>query len=389
MACIYYIKHKETGRTYIGQTVQPLEQRLKQHLVGSIEIDRALQTFGLSKFEYGVLEQCKSEELDEKEIYYIAKYDTYYNGYNNQLGGRKTGQNKYDSIIKNIRQDYINGVSIIDINIKYKIKLPTIRYFVQDLIQPINSKFYGCEKRALICYNKNWERVHEFESINEAYNFVISNGYTSREKGNFFYFVRAACIKLGICCGFRWQYKEDVIYENKEFNSTIDKLDYIDGIECTCIQNIWFSLKNYKVTEKINNKDKICKQCGKMGVFSDNLCSSCYNVKIKGKSPKPSKEQLMIDLEMLTIEEIAKKYDRTKSTIYYWLSDCGIKQKTKRDTANKLIHCIELSLTFNTLRDAAKVVYKSDSDTVANRISQAAKSGKPYKGYHWKLIDKH
>ena len=105
MACIYYIKHKETGKTYIGQTVQTIEQKIKSHLRGSTEIDKALQTLGSDKFEYGVIEQCKSEELDKKEVYYIAKYDTYYNGYNNQLGGRKTGQNKYDSIIENIRQD--------------------------------------------------------------------------------------------------------------------------------------------------------------------------------------------------------------------------------------------------------------------------------------------
>ena len=94
------------------------------------------------------------------------------------------------------------------------------------------------------------------------------------------------------------------------------------------------------------------------------------------------------DLKTLNISEVAIKYDRTVSTIYYWLNNYGIKEKFKRATANKLIHCEELDISFKTLRDAAKTVYKSESDNIANFISSAAKSGKPYKGYHWKLIDK-
>lgn len=165
MACIYYIKHKETGRTYIGQTVQTLEQRMRQHLAGNTEIDRALQSLGITSFEYGIIEQCKSEELDEKEIYYIAKYDTYYNGYNNQLGGRKTGQNKYDSIIENIRQDYINGMSMIDLNIKYKISNYEIRYFVRDLKKKAIIDNKTNIHKIVIGYTKEWKRIGIFESI--------------------------------------------------------------------------------------------------------------------------------------------------------------------------------------------------------------------------------
>lgn len=131
MACIYYIKHKETGRTYIGQTIQHFEQRIKDHTYGSSEIDKALRYFGLDAFEIGIVEECSVDELDQKEIEYISKYDTYYNGYNNTLGGKKSGRYKYGSVIDNIRQDYTNGMSVIDLNIKYKIKLATIRYFTQ------------------------------------------------------------------------------------------------------------------------------------------------------------------------------------------------------------------------------------------------------------------
>jgi hypothetical protein len=35
-----------------------------------------------------VLELCDKDLLDEKEIYYIAQYDSYYNGYNSTKGGQ-------------------------------------------------------------------------------------------------------------------------------------------------------------------------------------------------------------------------------------------------------------------------------------------------------------
>lgn len=409
MACIYYIKNKKNGRMYIGQTVQNLEDRIKQHLRGNTEVDKDMRYFGIDAFDYGVIEYCKSEDLDNKEIYYISKYDTYFNGYNNQLGGRKTGKNKYDDLIDDIRKDYINGMSMLDLNIKYKIAISTIRYFIQGLEKGDNCNFYGNTKKSIICYSKDWVRVHEFESINDAYKFLISNGYTDRCRGNFFYFMRAACNKSGICCGFRWQYKDDLLYDNKEFNSSIDKIGYMQGKECVCRDNIWYIVsrnektitknineiqnkQSYKKLQYTNDKEsncnKICAQCGKQVVFSHNLCSSCYNVMIRGKSQKPSKEQLIDDLKTLNIGEVAIKYDRTVSTIYYWLNDYEINKKSKRATANKLIHCEELNISFKTLRDAAKTVYKSDSDNTASFISLAARNGSIYRGYHWKLIDK-
>lgn len=453
MACIYYIKHKETGKTYIGQTVQPLEQRMRQHLAGNTEIDRALQSLGIHSFDYGVIEQCKSEELDEKEIYYIAKYNTYYNGYNNQLGGRKTGQNKYDSIIENIRQDYINGMSMIDLNIKYRIKSESIRYFVKDLNRQVE-KEYTFDSKIIIGYTKDWQRIGVFESIKEALRFVNNQrqkeGKPVVDERNFYRTIKTACTKNGIASGYRWQYAEDVFYNGLQFNSSIDKQNYIIGLNCECKDNIWYTVKNknktmyiknsnhkednntstnYKET-KINKEefmtishnytarqlaekynctvasvrsmayklgatlkqelklDENCSVCNKLGVYKDNLCISCYNVKIKGKSPKPSKEQLIDDLKTLNINEIAKKYDRTPSTVFYWLNNYGLRQAKTNDTFKKLVHCIELNLTFNSLRDAAYGVYNSFSDGVANKISKAAKSGELYRGYHWKLIDK-
>jgi hypothetical protein len=344
----------------------------------------------LNEFEYWIVEECQPEELDEKEIYYIAKYDTYYNGYNSTLGGRRRGQNKYDSLIDNLRTDYINGMSMIDLNIKYRIGGGTIRYFVQR--QEEVEVEHTNNTKIVIGYTKEWQRVGIFESIKEALGYVNNQRVIENkpivDERNFYRTIKTACTKNGIASGYRWQYAEDVFYNGMQFNSSIDKDKYIQGLDCECINNIWFVIKNkrnnsnknidttnnvphenYKINKeeftriadsytakqlaKIYNctegyirtmanklgitlksntdTDKACSCCGKMGVYKDNLCVSCYNVKIKGKSPKPSKEQLLDDLKHLNINEIADKYERTQSTIYYWLYNYGIKQKSSEE----------------------------------------------------------
>lgn len=455
MACIYYIRHKETGRMYIGQTVQTLEQRLKQHLVGTTEMDKALQSIGLNNFEYGIIEQCTSEELDDKEIYYIAKYDTYYNGYNNQLGGRRTGQNKYDNIIELLRQDYINGMSMVDLNIKYKISSNAIRYFVKGLEQKANINNNTNISKIVIGYTKEWKRVGVFESIKSALSFVNNQrqleNKTPVDERNFYRTVKTACMKNGIASGYRWQYAEDVFYNGMQFNSSIDKQNYIMGLNCECRDNIWYTTRNenksvtknqqtvirkngnQKIDEdaivqlcgdmtekqlakyfdctvgavrgflrlrglhaKYCNKSEVyedrtnigyCIQCNKHEIFKDNLCNSCYNVKILDKTPKPSREQLMIDLDTMKIKSIAMKYERSLSTIKYWIKQYGLDAYVVSDSA-RLVKCIEVNKVFKSLKDAAYALCGEYNHNIESSISKAAKSGKTYKGYHWEFIEK-
>jgi hypothetical protein len=42
---------------------------------------------GRNGFIWGVIEECDFDMLNDKEIYWIAKYDTFNNGYNSTIGG--------------------------------------------------------------------------------------------------------------------------------------------------------------------------------------------------------------------------------------------------------------------------------------------------------------
>lgn len=95
MGSIYMITNKLDGKKYIGQTKRDNPQiRIKEHLYEASNTNRnlhlynAIRKYGIENFEITILESNLEEsELDKLEMYYIGKYDTLENGYNNTIGG--------------------------------------------------------------------------------------------------------------------------------------------------------------------------------------------------------------------------------------------------------------------------------------------------------------
>jgi hypothetical protein len=46
-----------------------------------------MRKYGIENFEIESIEQCPDDLLNEREIYWIEKLDTFHNGYNETLGG--------------------------------------------------------------------------------------------------------------------------------------------------------------------------------------------------------------------------------------------------------------------------------------------------------------
>ena len=87
---IYKITNTINDNAYIGQTVQPFKTRIRQHRHNRKSlIGKAIHKYGWENFTVEILESCTSrEELNEREKYYIAFYNTVYpNGYNLTDGG--------------------------------------------------------------------------------------------------------------------------------------------------------------------------------------------------------------------------------------------------------------------------------------------------------------
>lgn len=109
MIGIYLITNHLNGKKYVGQSAD-IEGRWKEHIIESkcrceCVIHKALKKYGVENFSFEVLEECPVDKLDEKEIYWIDKLDTYKSGYNMTVGGGGNNQGK-DSYSKEYNKEY-------------------------------------------------------------------------------------------------------------------------------------------------------------------------------------------------------------------------------------------------------------------------------------------
>ncbi|PGA05603.1 NUMOD1 domain-containing DNA-binding protein [Bacillus mycoides] len=91
---IYKATNMVNGKVYIGLTMQLFSERKKEHRKDSKKKDnpfyRAIRKYGWTSFEWEIIDKADTrEELNEKEKYWIANYDSYSSkrGYNATRGG--------------------------------------------------------------------------------------------------------------------------------------------------------------------------------------------------------------------------------------------------------------------------------------------------------------
>lgn len=98
---IYGIHNKISNKWYIGQSqdIKDRNYHEKRNMrLGKFHNNKenphfvnAIKKYGINAFEFVVIEHCPIDELDEKEIYYIKKYNSKSpNGYNLTNGGKST-----------------------------------------------------------------------------------------------------------------------------------------------------------------------------------------------------------------------------------------------------------------------------------------------------------
>ena len=120
---IYKYENKINGKIYIGLSTN-IENRYKQHLYDAEHleerrcsgIDYAIKKYGIENFEFQIIEECPSEQLNDREKYWINFYDSYNNGYNRTIGGNSLkGENHPRAILTekevwDIREQYGQGI---------------------------------------------------------------------------------------------------------------------------------------------------------------------------------------------------------------------------------------------------------------------------------------
>ena len=94
---IYKFTHIDSGKSYVGQTIQNPNQRRLEHINDSkyttktYHFHNALRKYGIDSFTFEVIDTATTlEELNFLEGKYVEQYDSINNGFNiRQAGGNK------------------------------------------------------------------------------------------------------------------------------------------------------------------------------------------------------------------------------------------------------------------------------------------------------------
>lgn len=224
MSCgIYKYQNNINGKVYIGQAVD-IQARYRGHKSSSFNprdkdynmvIHQAIRKYGLENFSFEVIEECEREQLNEREVYWIAYYDSYRKGYNATEGGNEshihlgkpielfTLQGEYVTEYPNITEaakaigvnrgtlyGILRGERLSAKGYQFRLKGDTTP------ITPYKSKQGG--KIPIYQYTKDGTFIKEWESATAAGRElnIDSSSITKVLKG-----------KLKSCGGYAWRYK--------------------------------------------------------------------------------------------------------------------------------------------------------------------------------------
>jgi group I intron endonuclease len=121
---LYIATNIYTNKKYIGITTKSIKERISGHLKSVKRGSKAkfhveIRKFGIESFVFETFVFSVNDLID-KEIEYIKKYDSYNNGYNSTFGGvlntgyKHTEENKYKSAWnrnKNLSEEHKNNIS--------------------------------------------------------------------------------------------------------------------------------------------------------------------------------------------------------------------------------------------------------------------------------------
>lgn len=90
---VYCICNIMNGKMYIGESIDIYRrwhehvQDLRDGIHNNIRLQRSWNKYGEHNFKFSIIEECKEENLTDREKYWIKFYDSFKNGYNQTEGG--------------------------------------------------------------------------------------------------------------------------------------------------------------------------------------------------------------------------------------------------------------------------------------------------------------
>lgn len=286
---IYKIINDQNNLVYIGQTICSLEKRWRDHKQSALskaqenKLYLAMRKIGLEHFtiiKIKEFEDITQEQLDEQEIYWIAYYNSFYNGYNSTKGGK----------------------------IGYRNLIPILCY-------TLSGQFY-----------KQYDTIGEAAGdINRNYNINITYDGILNCINNF---------KQDSCGGFQWKYQNSS-KEIKDFS----QLNNFNGKKCYFIQydlkgnyiNHYLTVKN--ASQMTNTQESGIIRCAKGEIKHSN--SFIWKYGFLGETIPQKIKGLNINTKKGISKKIIYIDKNNNQIIYNSLSEAARKTGFSR---NKITH---------------------------------------------------
>lgn len=144
---IYKIENLINHHIYIGQSTDIERRWQAEKRVAFSEnaheynypLSRAFRKYGVENFSFEIIEECLSSDLNQREKYWIKYYNSFYDGYNQTLGGDgSTGGLPKQKIIGVIQDLLTTDMKHKEIAEKWNISIEMVqgvntgRYWYQD-----------------------------------------------------------------------------------------------------------------------------------------------------------------------------------------------------------------------------------------------------------------
>jgi group I intron endonuclease len=210
MGYIYTITNKTDNKTYVGQTVQDVELRWKDHLKRGSNcryLKSAINKYGVDNFVFKLVCITFDDKLDDMEIQYIEKYKSLVpNGYNLRRGGN-SGRHHTETkqkISETLKMRYQNGL----VPPRNQLGIPHSEITKKKISESLKGQKLSQEsinKRTIsrrinrtIQFDIEGNRLNEFNSCKEAAEYI---GITLSK-------ISACCGgKIKTAKGFVWKYE--------------------------------------------------------------------------------------------------------------------------------------------------------------------------------------
>lgn len=289
---IYKITNKVNGKSYIGQTRYTVEFRWRQHQhkKDNVYFHNAIKKYGASNFTIETLEECDIEQLNSREIFYIAKYDTFNNGYNLTIGGDGSRRLLLDDKYEEIQELYLSGFSTNKIATLYSVDKASIVKILKQLGVKIRSNKLNINHQEFL------ELVQDYESgfsLKE-----LAKRYDCSDTG-----LKEYMIKRGIDIKKKYS-----ILENKEAQLNLIS-EYVDEYNTLKLSEL---LKKYHCS--LNTFNKILSLHG--------VSKGRYKFKIK---PLECLKVIELYNNGKSVQNIAREFEVDKCTIYTILRKHNVK----------------------------------------------------------------